>query len=114
MYIHCAMSRCSSSTLVIAFMFLTEKKEVKDWSPSLYEDAGKILSAYSAVESAEIPVDINNLGTTIVEHGVQPEVFLTFDKTHEAMGWLRSNSIIDKALREFLKKHGHRSVAEVI
>jgi hypothetical protein len=86
---------------------------VKDWSPTLYEDAGTILSVYSVVDSAEMPVDINRLGSVIVNQGINPEEFLKFQKTHEAMEWLRGNSAIADALKEFLDKHGHRSVAEV-
>ncbi|OXA63662.1 putative phosphoenolpyruvate synthase [Folsomia candida] len=109
---HCVMSGASSTTLIFAFMAISEGKQAQDWSPSLYEDVGRLLSVYAAVESAEIPTDMDKLADAILLRG-ETDTFIATKTSKDAISWLQSDPFLAKELETFFIKHGHRSIAEM-
>ncbi|XP_021956077.1 prodigiosin synthesizing transferase PigC [Folsomia candida] len=109
---HCAMSEASSITLIFAFLTISEGKNAEHWSPSLYEDVGKMLSVYASVESAELPADMEKLGEAILVHA-DTDTFIRTKSAKEAISWLESDDNLSNALETFLAKYGHRSIAEL-
>lgn len=87
-----------------------------EWNSSLFEDASKLLSVFSNVESAEMPEDMDKLGDQIIRHAGELkhiiEEFLDVSP-QKALEWLRENDKVSQALDVFFEKHGHRGFAEV-
>lgn len=102
---------CQNLRLFIINYYLTPIL-AQDWSPSLYEDVGRLLSVYAAVESAEIPTDMDKLADAILLRG-ETDTFIATKTSKDAISWLQSDPFLAKELETFFIKHGHRSIAEV-
>lgn len=79
----------------------------------MYEDAGKLLSAYASVESAELPADMEKLCDAIVKFGNVQE-FTNLKTTKDFSEYMKSEENLSTALEKFFVKHGHRSISEVL
>ncbi|KAI4454859.1 phosphoenolpyruvate synthase-related [Holotrichia oblita] len=76
-----------------------------------YTDVALLLSTNSSVESAEIPVILEEI-TTNIKKAKKAEAFLEINP-EDGMEWLQDNCPnIRKSLDEFLSNHGHRLFRE--
>lgn len=75
-------------------------------------DIALILSSCTDVESAEIPVMLEETTNFIFNSGKHSE-FISID-ANEGVDWLKTNcSEAYELLQTFLQRHGHRAYAEV-
>ncbi|KDR08398.1 Putative phosphoenolpyruvate synthase [Zootermopsis nevadensis] len=106
---HGKSSSISVFTQVIAVYVLSEGHE--ELNAEHYSDMGLLLSSCSQMVSAEIPVALEDLASSISAAGIAPEFCRVVPS--EAACWLEENcpSVATK-LHNFLKKHGHRCIKE--
>lgn len=85
---------------------------IADLSPEYTNDVGLMLSSCKDVESAEIPISLEQIAKCIQRSGKQND-FCSTD-AEDGVTWLQDNCRkAHDLLQEFLKKHGHRAFAEV-
>ncbi|KAK9746645.1 Pyruvate phosphate dikinase, AMP/ATP-binding domain [Popillia japonica] len=103
----------TSVTSVIYQMaaMVTMAENSEKFSDEHYTDAALLLSTNSSVESAEIPVILEEI-TTNIKRANKSEEFLKI-RPEDGVEWLRENCPnISKSLDEFLSNHGHRLFRE--
>ncbi|GFT27567.1 putative phosphoenolpyruvate synthase [Nephila pilipes] len=103
---------CSESTsLLNNIIFSILQKAVGEINADVYSDFAKLMTTPSGVESGDVPSAIESLAYYIYKEK-KPEEFKKME-LDEALKWLEtSSSNAGRKYREFLKKHGHRSLRE--
>lgn len=86
--------------------------EFTELSPEFSNDVGLMLSSCKDVESAEIPVLLEQIAQCVQKTGKQHE-FCSIN-SENGVAWLQDHcQKAHELLQEFLKMHGHRAFAEV-
>jgi len=106
---HTTVSRASATTQLIAFMILLEGR--KEWTPELYAEMAQLLGSISTVESAEVPVALKDLARAISTSEFAQD--FVKESTDDALKTLQNDKgAAGNQLRDFLERHGHRSIME--
>jgi len=96
-------------TQLVAFMILLEGR--KEWTPELYTEMAHLLSSISTVESAEVPMALKEIAR-MISTSEFAEDFVK-QSTDDALKTLENDKgAAGSQLRDFLARHGHRSIME--
>lgn len=106
---HGKSSKISVFTQVMAISMLIEGS--KELTAQHYSDVGLLLSSCSDLVSADIPVALEDLASSITATGKAPDFCKVLPS--KAVHWLEENypSVATK-LQRFLDKYGHRCIKE--
>jgi len=106
---HLWTSGYSSFTQTLAFIILLDGR--KEWTTDLYTEMAQLLSSISDVESAEVPVELKKLAAAIINSSYGQD--FVKQSTEDALKMLQNDQgQAGSLLRQFLVRHGHRSVME--
>ncbi|GFR12159.1 putative phosphoenolpyruvate synthase, partial [Trichonephila clavata] len=103
---------CSESTsLWNGVIFSILQNAIGEVNADVYSDFARLITTPSGVESADAPSAIESLAYYIYKE-VKPEDFKSMTPD-DALQWLETSpSKAGRKYREFLQKHGHRSLRE--
>lgn len=109
-YHHMTASHNSMIYQMLIFSFLTSSSDKLTLEHQA--DISLILSSMNDVESANVPVMVNQIAASIA-YSKKREQFLEVEN-QLAVAWLKSNcSSAYELFESFLKRHGHRSINEL-
>lgn len=107
----CHMLCTNASTLSNSFLFSLIEKAKGDIDSDVYSDVSELLASMSEVESADVPLTLENLAHHISKDFSAAD-FRKMDIEDAESFLMSSTSESGQKFRDFLKKHGHRCLKE--